>query len=43
LAEPRDPNTRILNASNMGLNFNHGLINGSKGERNIQFAMKFYH
>jgi len=36
-------NTPILNAPNTWLYFNLGLVNSSQGERNIQFAMKFYY
>jgi Carboxypeptidase regulatory-like domain/TonB dependent receptor len=36
-------NTPILNSPSTGLNFNLGLINSSQGERNIQFALKFYY
>jgi len=36
-------NTPILNSPNTGLNFNLGLINSSQGERNLQFALKFYY
>jgi hypothetical protein len=36
-------NTPILNAPFILLNFNLGLINRSQGERNIQFALKFYY
>lgn len=35
-------NTTILNSPNVGLNPYLGLINSSQGERNIQFAVKFY-
>jgi len=35
-------NTTILKSPNMGLNPFLGLINSSQGERNIQFALKFY-
>jgi hypothetical protein len=36
-------NTPILNSPSIGLNFNLGLVNSSQGERNIQFALKFYY
>jgi Carboxypeptidase regulatory-like domain/TonB dependent receptor len=36
-------NTPILNSPNTGLNFTLGLVNTSQGERNIQFALKFYY
>jgi len=36
-------NTPILKAPNTWLYFNLGLVNSSQGERNIQFAMKFYY
>ena len=36
-------NTPILNAPNTWLYFNLGLVRSSQGERNIQFAMKFYY
>jgi hypothetical protein len=36
-------NTPILNVPSTFLNFNLGLINSSQGERNIQFALKFYY
>jgi hypothetical protein len=35
-------NTPILNSPNIGLSPYLGLINSSQGERNIQFALKFY-
>ncbi len=35
-------NTPILNSPDIGLNPNLGLISSSQGERNIQFALKFY-
>jgi hypothetical protein len=35
-------NTPILNASNTWIYSNLGLIDSSQGERNIQFALKFY-
>jgi len=35
-------NTPILNAPNTPLSFNFGVVNSSQGERNIQFALKFY-
>ena len=35
-------NTAILNAPSTWIYFNLGLINSSQGERNIQFALKFY-
>ncbi len=35
-------NTPILNAPSTWIYFNLGLINSSQGERNIQFAIKFY-
>jgi hypothetical protein len=35
-------NTTILNSPNTGLNPYLGLITSSQGERNIQFALKFY-
>ena len=35
-------NTTILNSPNTGLNPYLGLITRSQGERNIQFALKFY-
>jgi hypothetical protein len=36
-------NTPILNSPNTWLDFNLGLIHTSQGERNIQFALKFYY
>jgi len=36
-------NTTILNSPNTGLNPYLGLVNSSQGERNIQFALKFYY
>jgi hypothetical protein len=36
-------NTPILNSPFIGLNFNLGLVNRSQGERNMQFALKFYY
>jgi len=36
-------NTPILNSPYTSLNFNLGLVNTSQGERNIQFALKFYY
>jgi hypothetical protein len=36
-------NTPILNSPDIGLNSNLGLVNRSQGERNIQFALKFYY
>jgi hypothetical protein len=36
-------NTPILNAPNTWLDFTLGLVHSSQGERNIQFAMKFYY
>jgi Carboxypeptidase regulatory-like domain/TonB dependent receptor len=36
-------NTPILNSPNTFLTFNLGLIESSQGERNIQFALKFYY
>ena len=36
-------NTPILKSPSIGLNFNLGLVNTSQGERNIQFALKFYY
>ena len=35
-------NTAILNAPSTWIYSNLGLINSSQGERNIQFALKFY-
>ncbi len=35
-------NTPILNAPSTWIYFNLGLIESSQGERNIQFALKFY-
>jgi hypothetical protein len=32
-----------LNSPNTYLNFNLGLVSSSQGERNIQFALKFYY
>ncbi|HTE88929.1 MAG TPA: carboxypeptidase regulatory-like domain-containing protein [Terriglobales bacterium] len=36
-------NTPILNSPNTFLTFNLGLVDRSQGERNIQFALKFYY
>jgi hypothetical protein len=36
-------NTPILNSPSTFLGFNLGLISSSQGERNIQFALKFYY
>jgi hypothetical protein len=36
-------NTPILNSPSVALNFNLGLVNSSQGERNVQFALKFYY
>jgi carboxypeptidase family protein len=36
-------NTPILNAPDVGLGSTLGVINSSQGERNIQFALKFYY
>jgi hypothetical protein len=36
-------NTPILNAPSTALNVHLGLVDSSQGERNIQFALKFYY
>jgi hypothetical protein len=36
-------NTPIFNSPSTYLNFKFGLVNSSQGERNIQFALKFYY
>jgi hypothetical protein len=36
-------NTPMLNSPYIFLNFNLALVNTSQGERNIQFALKFYY